>query len=267
MTWEIPPSPAALPRVPTGREALPDLPAQAALPALRHPANLPDVRSHSRQPARRYQGRHHHGSQSRRRLDATTLALASVTVLAITGVIFPLLGGPRDAEPSDPAGAIAARTATTAAATTSPTAPRPSTSPAITGSAPIGMPGLELEVLTLTNALRASGGCRPLQTDLRLVTAARGHSADMARYGYLRHTDRQGRDPGERVKLSGYPTDRGWAENIGRGYTTAQQVMKAWVDSPSHRAVILDCDLKSIGVGVERSPGGELFWTTDLGGR
>ncbi|GAA3965446.1 CAP domain-containing protein [Actinomadura viridis] len=135
---------------------------------------------------------------------------------------------------------------------------RPSggTSPATGGSA------IETTVATLTNKERTARGCAPLRIDARLVTAARRHSQDMAANDYFDHTSRNGDSPWDRMKAAGY-TSPG-AENIAKGYSTAAAVVDGWMKSPGHRANILNCGLKAIGVGMSGGAGGP-WWTQDFG--
>ncbi len=125
-----------------------------------------------------------------------------------------------------------------------------------------GSSGPEAAVIALTNAERAKAGCRPLRADERLATAARKHSADMAANDYFDHTSRNGDSPWERMEDAGYPSPG--AENIAKGYPTAQAVMEGWMNSPGHRANILNCDLRAIGVGRASGSGGPV-WTQDFG--
>lgn len=53
-------------------------------------------------------------------------------------------------------------------------------------------------------------------------------------------------------------------ENIARGQADAQAVMDAWMNSDGHRANILNCDYKTLGVGVHFGSGGP-WWTQDFG--
>ncbi|WP_131732696.1 CAP domain-containing protein [Actinomadura formosensis] len=125
-----------------------------------------------------------------------------------------------------------------------------------------GSSGAEATVVSLTNTERAKEGCKPLRTDQRLAVAARRHSADMAAHDYFDHTSRNGDSPWERMEDAGYPSPG--AENIAKGYPTAAAVVKGWMNSPGHRANILNCDLRAIGVGMATGPGGTL-WTQDFG--
>jgi uncharacterized protein YkwD len=88
----------------------------------------------------------------------------------------------------------------------------------------------------------------------------------MASYAYLSHTGHDGSDPVSRMKDAGYTITPaiGWAENVARGYPTVDAVMTAFMGSPDHKANILNCSMKVIGVGVARSVAGELYWTQDF---
>jgi uncharacterized protein YkwD len=135
-----------------------------------------------------------------------------------------------------------------------PPAGRSTEAPAASGSANA--------VVALTNAERAKAGCRPLRADPRLAAAARAHSADMAAHGYFDHDSLDGDSPWIRMLDAGYPSPG--AENIAKGYATAAAVVGGWMDSPGHRANILNCGLRAIGVGMAAGPDGPL-WTQDFG--
>ncbi|MEK8172713.1 CAP domain-containing protein [Streptomyces sp. M19] len=53
-------------------------------------------------------------------------------------------------------------------------------------------------------------------------------------------------------------------ENIARGQATAQAVMDSWMNSPGHRANILNCEYRTLGVGAHFAPDGP-WWTQDFG--
>jgi uncharacterized protein YkwD len=117
-------------------------------------------------------------------------------------------------------------------------------------------------VIELTNKARATAGCAPLRFDTRLRTAARRHSTDMGLHDYFSHTSLDGDTFADRIEAAGYPHPG--AENIARGYQTAAEVMDGWMNSPGHRANILNCGLRTIGVGVYYGLGGP-WWTQDFG--
>ncbi|MEV5240268.1 CAP domain-containing protein [Streptomyces cinnamoneus] len=117
-------------------------------------------------------------------------------------------------------------------------------------------------VLALVNAERAKAGCRPLRASGTLTRLAQSFSDDMARRGFFDHTDPDGRTPWDRAGKRGIKNLGG--ENIARGHPDARTVMDAWMRSSGHRANILNCDYKSIGVGVHHGGNGP-YWTQDFG--
>ncbi|QES44085.1 SCP-like extracellular [Streptomyces venezuelae] len=120
----------------------------------------------------------------------------------------------------------------------------------------------EAAVLTLVNQERAQAGCRPVRADDRLAALAGDFSADMAERDFFDHTDPDGATPWDRAEKAGIKDLGG--ENIARGQANAQSVMDAWMNSAGHRANILNCDYKTLGVGAHFAPGGP-WWTQDFG--
>jgi uncharacterized protein YkwD len=121
----------------------------------------------------------------------------------------------------------------------------------------------ETAVLVLVNAERAKAGCRALTVDSRLAAAARKHSADMVARDYFSHTTPNGVTFSQRIDAEGYK----WSlvgENIAAGQRNATEVMKAWMKSPGHRANILNCGYRNIGIGVVQN-GRSPVWTQDFG--
>lgn len=120
----------------------------------------------------------------------------------------------------------------------------------------------EAEVLKLVNEERAKVGCSALAANSSLTGLAESFSGDMAARDFFGHTDPDGATPWDRAAKAGV-TDLG-GENIARGQADAAAVMQAWMSSPGHRANILNCDFKTLGVGVHFGPGGP-WWTQDFG--
>jgi Cysteine-rich secretory protein family/TerD domain len=120
------------------------------------------------------------------------------------------------------------------------------------------------EVVTLTNAERARHGLRPLTFDARLAQAAQAHSADMVRRGFFAHENPDGRQVWDRAVAAGYAY-RKVAENIAAGQPTAREVVLGWMNSPGHRANILDGELAQIGVGCAQGGSYGIYWTQVFG--
>ncbi len=117
-------------------------------------------------------------------------------------------------------------------------------------------------VLALVNEERAKVGCSPVTASASLASLAQDFSDDMAARGFFSHTDPDGQTPWDRATKAGVKGLGG--ENIARGQADAQAVMASWMNSEGHRANILNCDYKTLGVGVHYGSGGP-WWTQDFG--
>ncbi len=88
----------------------------------------------------------------------------------------------------------------------------------------------------------------------------------MAAQNYFDHTALDGRSPGDRIAAAGYEA-WSWGENIAAGYTSPQSVVDGWMNSPGHRANILNSGFCDIGVGYAYD--GEshyrYYWTQNFG--
>jgi uncharacterized protein YkwD len=120
----------------------------------------------------------------------------------------------------------------------------------------------EAEVLRLVNEERARAGCSPVAANSALAGLAGDFSRAMAEQGFFDHTDPSGATPWDRAEQAGITNLGG--ENIARGQADAASVMEAWMNSPGHRANILNCDFKTLGVGVHHGSGGP-WWTQNFG--
>ena len=121
------------------------------------------------------------------------------------------------------------------------------------------------QVIQLVNVQRTKVGCRALVLDARLSRAAQAHSIDMAKRRYFSHTSLDGRTFAQRIRAQGY-TGSLIGENIAAGYPTPKAVMDAWMKSPGHKANILNCRYRAIGVGSAVGGPYRYYWTPDFGG-
>ncbi|HMQ30268.1 MAG TPA: CAP domain-containing protein [Chloroflexaceae bacterium] len=151
------------------------------------------------------------------------------------------------------------------AQTSEPTALYKSYLPMIAGPARTQSPAedaIASQILSLVNSERAKAGCAPVTLDARLMSAAQGHSEDMALNDYFSHTSLDGTTASQRVTRAGYD----WSttgENIAAGYGSAAQVMEGWMQSDGHRANILRCAYTNLGVGHYYEAGDSYghYWT------
>jgi uncharacterized protein YkwD len=150
---------------------------------------------------------------------------------------------------------------------TAPTSPTPTSAAPTVARTTAPLPGnssYEAQVVTLVNQQRAAAGCPALTVDSRLTAAARGHSQDMAQRNYFDHNTPEGVTPWTRITNAGYHFSTA-AENIAEGQPTPAAVMDAWMNSAGHRANILNCALRNIGVGLAYNAKHTPYWTQDFG--
>jgi uncharacterized protein YkwD len=112
--------------------------------------------------------------------------------------------------------------------------------------------------LCLINDERARFGAPALIEDPRLTGTASEHSRDMDAHDYFEHTSPSGQTLLDRIQASGFiPNgDVGYTlgENIAWGTMwlgTPRTIVKAWMESPGHRANILDGAFRYTGIGVD----------------
>jgi uncharacterized protein YkwD len=132
----------------------------------------------------------------------------------------------------------------------------------------------------LVNRERAERRLPPLRENPLLAEASLQHSRDMVERRYFEHSTPEGRTVGDRLRAVGYAQGRSASagENIawGRGReATPEQIVRAWMLSPGHKADILRPAFTEIGIGIaigvplERSgaAGSDgATYTTDFGG-
>jgi len=150
---------------------------------------------------------------------------------------------------------------TTKAPSAKPTTPTPTQS----ADAPVTVSAeaaAEAAVLKLVNEQRAIVGCSPVAANSALTELAENFSTQMATENFFDHTDPSGATPWDRAEKLGITNLGG--ENIARGQADAAAVMDAWMNSPGHKANILNCDFKTLGVGVHFGTDGP-WWTQDFG--
>ncbi|MBO5954220.1 MAG: SafA/ExsA family spore coat assembly protein [Oscillospiraceae bacterium] len=106
----------------------------------------------------------------------------------------------------------------------------------------------EREVVRLVNNIRAENGLSALTYDWELTRVARVKSQDMKDNRYFAHNSPVYGTPYEMMRSFGI-TFRSAGENIAKGYASPQTVVNAWMNSPGHRANILNASYTHIGVG------------------
>ena len=129
------------------------------------------------------------------------------------------------------------------------------------------------QLLILTNQKRQENGLYPLKLSGQLDQAAVGKGNDMLSKNYWAHISPDGTTPWIFIKNTGYNYTYA-GENLARGYSTSQDVVNAWMDSPSHRENLLSSKYQEVGfavvtgnlTGEETVLVVEMFGTTKMAG-
>jgi uncharacterized protein YkwD len=146
--------------------------------------------------------------------------------------------------------------------------------PSTTGLAAAGQ-----SAICLLNLERTQRGLPALRVNDLLSAASLEHSQDMVLQRYFEHTTLDGRSVGDRLRAIGYA--RGFSasagENIAYGFgdkSTPESIVRAWMNSPEHRADILRRSFTEIGIGLAvgapelsyEKQADSATYTTDFGG-
>lgn len=115
-----------------------------------------------------------------------------------------------------------------------------------------------LRVVELVNAERAKAGLKALTLKKNITAAAQVRAVETeTRFS---HTRPNGSNFSTALTEAGV-NYRGSGENIAWGQKTPEQVMEGWMNSPGHRANILNEKYTSIGVGYHQNASGVNYWT------
>ena len=106
----------------------------------------------------------------------------------------------------------------------------------------------ETQMLTLVNRARAENGLEPVAVDPTIRDVARAYSTTMFQQGFFAHIDQNGATPFDRMRAGG-ATFRAAGENLALA-PTVQIAHDGLMNSPGHRANILNPRYRRIGIGV-----------------
>ncbi|MBI2642553.1 MAG: hypothetical protein HYW97_01790 [Candidatus Wildermuthbacteria bacterium] len=105
-------------------------------------------------------------------------------------------------------------------------------------------------VFEWTNAQRVTFGLQPLKANEILSIAAFAKLEDMFQKQYFAHVSPTGQSAGDLATLAGYEYIT-IGENLALGnFENDEKLVEAWMNSPGHRANILNVKYQEIGVAV-----------------
>lgn len=110
-----------------------------------------------------------------------------------------------------------------------------------------------LSLLNQTNQRRADQNEQSLTIDPELTAAAQAKANDMVAHDYWAHNSPDGKTPWSFINAAGYQYQKA-GENLAYGFSSAADAVAGWMNSPEHRANILDASYQNVGFGVATSP-------------
>lgn len=136
------------------------------------------------------------------------------------------------------------------------------TPPMIDPSACVGVTDPEARVMCLVNDVRGRSGLGLLSVDAALNAAADVHALDMNDNHFFSHTGSDGSSFSTRALNAGYD-GAPVGELIGLGFSAADGMVQAWLDSELHRDLLLNSVADEAGVGYLQD--GSRYWVMLLG--
>ena len=112
------------------------------------------------------------------------------------------------------------------------------------------------QALQLCNQQRAASGLSPLTWSQDLANCGAVRAQELV--SSFSHTRPNGSD--------WYTVNSGimYAENLGHNFNSAQGVVQGWMNSPSHKANILDGSFRTCGIAAHVA-GGSWYWAQEFG--
>ncbi len=103
-------------------------------------------------------------------------------------------------------------------------------------------------LLSATNSQRSKNNENALEINSKLNKAAQAKADDMAKRNYWSHNTPDGKAPWTFIAKADYSYEKA-GENLAYGFATSDEVVSGWMNSPPHRANVLDSGYKDVGFG------------------
>lgn len=121
------------------------------------------------------------------------------------------------------------------------------------------------EVLELVNQEREREGLSPVRRNATLEAQAEQYACEMIHYNFFAHDNPvTGSTLRDRNRDFGYPFLR-IGENLAAGQRSPEEVMNGWMNSPGHRANILNPDFIDLGIGIRSGGSYGYYWVQEFG--
>ncbi len=116
----------------------------------------------------------------------------------------------------------------------------------------------------MLNQKRVESGLQPLVWSAEIAVVARVHSQNMAEFQFFSHRGLDNKMVSDRADKAGLGRWRSIGENIAynRGYKDpVSKAVQLWLDSPTHKHNLLDCNWRESAVGVAVAEDGSYYFT------
>lgn len=107
-----------------------------------------------------------------------------------------------------------------------------------------------VDLLNLTNQERVSNGLPPLRMDARLNNSASLKAGNMFAENYWAHVSPSGIQPWHWFQQAGYSYSYA-GENLAKDFDTTAGTVQGWMQSPGHRANLLNANYTDVGFAVQ----------------
>ena len=104
------------------------------------------------------------------------------------------------------------------------------------------------DLMSKINLERTQRFIQPVTTNSKLITAAGGKASDMLTRSYFAHVDPDGNYVWPRIQAAGYKPYMTLGENLAMDFNSADGVVSAWMNSPTHRENIVNAKFQDQGV-------------------
>lgn len=104
------------------------------------------------------------------------------------------------------------------------------------------------QLLSATNQQREQNSAGDIQLSGNLNNAAQAKANDMVARNYWSHNTPDGQEPWVFINNAGYKYLKA-GENLAYGFTTSNDAVTGWMNSPSHRENLLDTGFTQVGFG------------------
>ncbi len=108
-------------------------------------------------------------------------------------------------------------------------------------------------LLSATNSQRTNNGKAALSLNAQLSSAAQAKANHMVANNYWSHTTPDGQEPWVFIQNAGYSYNKA-GENLAYGFATSSDAVAGWMNSPTHKANLLDSAFNEVGFGFANSP-------------